>query len=186
LRGKTRPPREPWKKRLLVSALQSEAFNRVLALRIERGVATRALDGDVLRRADSGGLFVCEDAAGDDERAAAGLVAPTGPMPGPKMMTPRPGSPAAEIEREGLANADLTDADMAAAGALAEGTRRALVIRLDDPLLHPEGPSCEPVSAVSPVSHLSGDAIAVTFALPKGSYATALLREIQKAATQVL
>lgn len=87
LRGGRRASR--WKRDLLVSAVQAYVFNEVVARRIEADALSRALAGDVLRREDSGGLFVCEDPAADGPRVAAFEVSPTGPLPGRKMVSPR-------------------------------------------------------------------------------------------------
>lgn len=148
-------------RRLLLSALQSELFNRVLAQRIAAGTHRRALAGDVMQKVESGGIFVCEDPATDQPRIDSWEIVPTGPMFGPKMRAPA-GEPAA-LEAAVLTEAGLSTGDFARAGKLAEGTRRALAVRIAD---------------VAKVTQRPDGALALTFALPSGSYATVLLAEI--------
>jgi tRNA pseudouridine13 synthase len=160
LRGKLQV-RDRSERRLLCSALQSELFNRVLARRIEAGTHRRALAGDVMQKVESGGIFVCEDPAVDQPRIDNWEIVPTGPMFGPKMRAPG-GEPAA-LEQAVLAEAELSIEDFARAGKLAEGTRRALAVRLSD---------------VAPVTAAPDQSLIFTFSLPSGSYATVLLGEI--------
>jgi tRNA pseudouridine13 synthase len=148
-------------RRLLLSALQSELFNRVLARRIGASTHRRALAGDVLQKVESGGIFVCEDPAVDQPRIDRWEIVPTGPMFGPKMRAPT-GEPA-ELEATILREAELSIEDFARGGKLAEGTRRALAVRIGD---------------VAPVTAAEDDSLIFTFSLPSGSYATVLLAEI--------
>ncbi|MEO8876911.1 MAG: tRNA pseudouridine(13) synthase TruD, partial [Polyangiaceae bacterium] len=85
LSGKTEGPRDGRQKRFLVSALQSEAFNHVLARRVADGTWNKCLLGDVLQKQDSGGIFVCESVETDLPRVERGEVSATGPMFGPQM-----------------------------------------------------------------------------------------------------
>jgi tRNA pseudouridine13 synthase len=153
--------RDRSERRLLLSALQSELFNGVLASRIGSGTHRRALAGDVMQKVESGGIFVCEDPAVDQPRIDRWEIVPTGPMFGPKMRAPA-GEPA-ELEETILREAELSIEDFARAGKLAEGTRRALAVRLGD---------------VAPVTTAPDDSLIFTFSLPSGSYATVLLAEI--------
>jgi tRNA pseudouridine13 synthase len=149
--------------RLLVSAYQSELFNRYLARRIDDGLYRQVVAGDLLMVA-SGAVFATSDPAGDQARLARGEVTPTGPMFGHSMRAPAPGSPAAGREEAILAEEGITSADFKPLGALAPGTRRAIAIAIG-------GAS---VAAIAP------DAIQVSFELPAGAYATAVMREITK------
>src|SRR5262249_20119680 len=92
--GGGRPPRArcPGERRFLLSALQSELFNRVLAMRIGDGTHLTALAGDVMQKVESGGIFLCEDPAADAPRIERWEIVPTGPMFGPHMRAPAPGS----------------------------------------------------------------------------------------------
>jgi tRNA pseudouridine13 synthase len=160
LRGDAPPPRDPRQRRFLWSALQSAVFNDVLRKRVEDGTWATPLEGDVLQKADSGGLFVCTDVQADRERAARGEVFPTGPMPGLKMRAPE-GAPLAleqEVTRAWLGE----DFDFAAVRALGEGARRPLRVVVRDLRV-------EVVSREQPVG------VRVYFVLPKGAYATTVL-----------
>ncbi len=82
--------RDRFLRRLALSALQSELFNRVLALRLRESALDRAELGDQLQLGEDGRgpLFLCEDAAVDGPRVTAFEVAPTGPMFGARMKEP--------------------------------------------------------------------------------------------------
>ncbi|MDW7712405.1 MAG: tRNA pseudouridine(13) synthase TruD [Deferrisomatales bacterium] len=154
LQGRRRVGR--WKRDLLVSALQAFVCNEVLARRVEEGTVGVALEGDVLRREDSGGLFLCADPAVDSERAAAFQVSPTGPLHGRKMVRPA-GSPgaseAAVLEALGLAEELF---------ARETGTRRPLRAPLRDwGVEAEEGAGCW-----------------VSFTCPAGAFATSVIREV--------
>jgi tRNA pseudouridine13 synthase len=163
LRGEIRE-RDGRRRRLLISAVQSHAFNAVLATRLERGLARTVLAGDVLEKRASGGLFVCADPAADQPRLEAGEVGITGPMPGPKARAPAEGSPAAAFEAAAMAAAGIDPALLAAGGSLAEGTRRPLLVPLRE----------------AEVRELPGGGLRLAFALPAGAYATVLLDEVVK------
>jgi tRNA pseudouridine13 synthase len=165
LRGERTPGRPPRgkKRRLFISAYQSLLFNEYLRRRIEDGLYRTALAGDVMEKR-TGGRFVSTEPEVDQARVDAGEIAPTGPMFGPKMMAPPPGSAAAEREAAVLAADDATVELFAGAGKLAAGTRRAIGV----PVI---GAAARPVA---------DRAIEITFELPAGAYATELLREIVK------
>jgi tRNA pseudouridine13 synthase len=154
-------------KRLYISAFQSELFNAYLDARIDDGLLRQALPGDVLRRRDSGGLFVVSEAelAEAQGRLDGAQLDVTGPMFGPRMIAPQPGTPAATREDAILTDAGITIAQLGRLGGLAEGTRRPLTVAV-------EGPSVRLGEAA--------DAIVVSFALPSGAYATVLLDEVVK------
>ena len=153
LKGELRATR--WKRDLLVSALQSFLFNEVLARRVEEAAVDTAVEGDVLRREDSGGLFVCDEPAEAAQRVRSFAVSPTGPIPGRKMVRPR-GRPAA-VESAVLAELRL-DPDLF---TRLTGSRRPLRARVIDGSLEPA----------------SGGAW-VSFTCPPGVYATSVIREL--------
>ena len=155
------PPRT---KRFLVSALQSYLFNQWLTQRLDDGLATTVLAGDVLEKTATGGMFTSTDPAIDQARLDAGELAITGPMFGAAMRSPPDGTPAQLREARVLDAVGLGPADFAKVGSLGSGTRRTALLRLTDTA----------VDVVAP------DAIRVTFSLPAGAYATAILREVQK------
>lgn len=156
-----RLPRRPdrFQRKLFLSALQSELFNRMLAERLRAGDFARALAGDVLRKEDSGGLFVSEDPLVDQPRVEAFEVSPTGPIFGPKMRAPT--LEVAERERALLAEVGLEPEHFQRGRGETEGTRRPYRVRVAEPGVERLGPD-----------------VRLTFCLPPGSYATELLREL--------
>ena len=157
LRGQHRE-RDRRKRRLLLSAVQSAVFNRVLELRAESGPLTRVRPGDVLQKTDTGGLFVTTDLAADQPRVDRGEVVPTGPLPGDREIEPPPGSEAREMEDQAIAAVGATREDFTRAGRELPGARRAVVVRAQELQLrrHPAGAR-------------------LTFGLPAGAYATVLV-----------
>ncbi|MEM9490894.1 MAG: tRNA pseudouridine(13) synthase TruD, partial [Myxococcota bacterium] len=152
--------------RLFVSALQSELFNEYLKQRLSDGILATVLAGDLLQKTESGGLFASDDPATDQPRLAAGEVVPTGPMFGHKARQPSEGSAAHERESSLLAEYGLTTRSFARMGKLGIGTRRALAVRVHNATANP----------------LAERAIELSFDLPAGSYATAVMREVVKGA----
>jgi tRNA pseudouridine13 synthase len=149
------------KDRLMLSAWQSELFNRWLALRIQRGGFQELELGDLAKKVETGGLFLVEDMDVDRPRFLRREIDYTGPMFGTRMRRPT-GRPDA-LEREVLEQ-ELRGADeevLARAGL--DGTRRAGRI----------APRAMSISS-------SGADLVVSFELPKGSYATTLLEELMK------
>ncbi len=142
-----------------LSAARAELFNAVLAWRVGDGTWDAGLDGEVWMLEGSHSVFGPEpltDAL--RERAARFDIHPTGPLWGLGEL--RPDSRAGELERQVLAPfGDLRDG-LAAAGLRQE--RRALRVRAD---------------ALAWAWPAPGD-LSVTFGLPAGSYATALLAQI--------
>ena len=109
-------------------------------------------------------MFVSSEPDVDQPRLDAGEVALTGPMFGGAMRSPPEGSAAYAREARLLAAVALAPTDFARLGGLATGTRRIGFLALTGTA----------VEVVAP------DAIRVTFTLPAGAYATAILREVQK------
>ncbi len=149
--------------RLAASALQSELFNRVVAARLKRGDINRVLPGDLCRRRATGGTFVTDDVAREQERIDAGELVLTGPMWGPKM--PRPKDDVAELELHELTELGLTDEAFGRIGHLAAGARRSMLVWPSD-------------VSVSALSDTEQSAITVCFSLPSGSFASVLIHEL--------
>ncbi len=160
LAGKERPPRDKRERRLLFSALQSRAFNRVLALREAEGTWNAVLAGDLAQKHDSGGVFLVGDAELADARARAdkGLVSPTGPMFGAKMRWPA-GHPA-ELERAALAEMIDDPRQLDDFARYGEGARRALRLW---------------VGELAWRGAVEKGSLVVSFLLGKGGYATTVL-----------
>jgi tRNA pseudouridine13 synthase len=149
-------------RRLYLSAYQSLLFNRALAARLQAGLYGRALRGDVLRRADSGGLFLCLDEAVEQPRVDSLEVSPTGPVFGWKVK-PLPTGEVAQREAELLAAEQLPEGAFRSGKGETEGARRAYAVPLANLHVHTEGRD-----------------VVLHFRLPKGSYATVLLEEVMK------
>ncbi len=166
-------PRDGRLLRLLWSSLQSDVFNAVLEERVRRGTWATATAGDVMKKMDTGGLFVCTDEQQDRQRAARREVSATGPIVGPKMMRAEGDADALEIE---IAKARLGSAfDAAFSGVLGEGTRRALRLFISDCRATIEKPSYNTV-ADAPQEEVTS--CVVEFMLPKGAFATTVLAHL--------
>ncbi|MBN1179340.1 MAG: tRNA pseudouridine(13) synthase TruD [Anaerolineae bacterium] len=154
-----RGPRQRWLHQLVLRAYQSALFNMWLAARIERGWFRQLLAGDVAKKTDTGGMFEVEDAAVEQPRFERGEIDFTGPIYGHRM-TWAGGAPGA-LEREILEHAGVTEPMLRQAHLT--GSRRRGRLLVDDLTIesHPQG-------------------VLLAFSLPKGSYATTLLREMMK------
>jgi len=159
-----RGPRQRWLRRFLISAFQSELFNRYLVQRINLGAFDHLLAGDVAKKHGTGGLFVVEDLDREQPRFAAGEISFTGPLFGAKMKAAAEES--AALEAQILAQADLPV--QAFKKADVDGGRRFGRLLLDHIELD--------------ASELEADhgGLWLRFTLPKGAYATVVLREFMK------
>lgn len=172
LTGKVRAPGDPRLRRFHFSALQSAAFNALLDARIADGTWNQPMLGDLLKKEDTGGMFLCTDVQADKERADRGEVCPTGPIVGARMRWPEGEVKALE---ERLVTPFLEGVDLERARSLGEGTRRALRLHVA---------SCS-VAQVMNSKGVPGDdendnreqlsSLRVQFVLPKGAYATTVL-----------
>lgn len=160
-----RAPRDRFERKLLASALQSEWFNTWLAARVRHQALGRALHGDLMRKEDTGGMFVALDATEAGERVSRWEISPTGPMFGPDMRWPE-GEELA-IEQALWAQTGVSDDALSRLRKLLPGTRRVARIRPGGLRVdrYPQG-------------------IELEFSLPKGAYATVILRELLKDAAQ--
>ena len=115
LRG-TRRESDGRRRKLLLSAVQSAVFNRVLDLRAQTGGLLAVRGGDILEKVGSGGQFVCIDPATDQARVDTGEVVPTAPLPGSRVMTPKLGTAARELEDRALTEPALVRKNLARSG----------------------------------------------------------------------
>lgn len=146
-----------------VSAYQSHLFNRIVAARLPHGLG-QLWPGDLAWLHASGAVFRVEDAAAEQPRADRFDISPTGPLFGYRMTAP--GGRAAELEASVLASEGLNATDFQQPGRLrASGGRRPLRFR-------PEG------AEVTLGADARGPYLELRFTLPRGCYATALLREL--------
>ncbi len=145
---------------LYLSASQSELFDRVVAARI--GEIDAILPGDIACKHANAACFLVEETEEAMPRVAAFEISATGPMFGRKML--RPQGVAAAVEARILEEAGLTAELFSRDGGLRlEGERRPLRVPIHDPVVSQER-----------------DCLLLEFALPKGAYATSVLREIVK------
>jgi tRNA pseudouridine13 synthase len=150
----------PRLKKLYLSAYQSFLFDRLLDGRLDR--LDELMDGDLAYKHDNGACFLVTDAAAEAPRAAAFDISPTGPMFGCRMT--EPAGSVREREWQLLAAEGITPDSFNLTGGLRmEGERRPLRV----PLLEPK-------------AGLDAEGLVLEFGLPRGSYATAVLREIMK------
>lgn len=155
-----RAARDRFLRRLCLSAYQSHLFNRWLEARLAAGLFARAVQGDVMKKLDTGGLFTCADPGVDSPRVEKFEISPAGPLFGHKM---RPAEGAAFAHEAKLLDEEgITLSDFARGGGEAEGTRRAARL--------PVAIELEPTE----------DGYRAAFELPKGSYATVVMGELVK------
>ncbi len=164
---------DPMRRRFFISALQSAAFNRVLERRLLAGTFDTLGPGDVAFKHDNRACFVIDDAALADPtlapRLAAMQISPSGPMWGPEMLRARGGVDAMEtgcLAELGMSLDDLTAYARRVRDSV-DGARRPLRVPITDPDV--EGGRDD-----------HGPYIRVAFDLPRGSFATVVLREIMK------
>jgi tRNA pseudouridine13 synthase len=153
--------RNPFLRKLALSAVQSALFNQYLARRLEDGLLRRVLRGDVMAKWPMGGLFVVEDVVREQGRFDIRETVSTGPIFGRKTFAAA--GDAAEREETVLQEAGLTRASFGGFGKLMQGTRRHNVVYL------------EGLKAT-----IQAQGVLLAFTLPAGSYASILLREVMK------
>jgi tRNA pseudouridine13 synthase len=155
-----------------LAAFQSAIFNAVLDDRLVEGTMGGLKEGDLAFKHDNRAVFLVrpEDLGPAlEERAARFDISPSGPMWGPEMMRAAGAVDAAEVaalEAAGVTVADLERFDHRRKKRLT-GARRPLRVRLTDPDV--EGGIDE-----------HGHYVRVAFDLPRGAFATTVLREIMK------
>lgn len=146
-------------KTFLLSAYQSELFNRVLDARLDS--LDRVYAGDVAVKHPGHSVFLVEDESIEQPRAAQFEISPTGPIYGFKMMQAggqQGALEAAVLGQEGLDPEDFRVGE----GIHAQGARRALRFQCQEARLwYDQG-------------------LVLSFWLERGCYATALLAEIMK------
>ena len=151
-------------KRLFVSAYQSYLFNDVLARRIRE--IDRLEPGDLACKHVNGAVFLVEDAPVEQARADGFEISPTGPLFGYRIRLAegRPG----QVEQEVLtAEALALDDFRKPKGHKVKGSRRPLRVRIKD-------------LAIETGADEHGEFLLLTFEMPSGAYATAVLRELMK------
>lgn len=147
--------------RLYLSATQSSLFDQLLNARLH-GI-NQLQDGDIAIKHSNGACFRVDKADQEQQRADAFEISPTAPLFGSKIMLAN-GLPGTH-ERQ-LLNALNLQPQSWSLNKLVKmpGERRALRIKLEG----------------AQILKNQSDLLVLSFILPKGSYATAVLREIIK------
>lgn len=150
--------RDKWLRRFLLSSLQSNLCNKYLATRLERKLF-RIIPGDICKKHDTGGLFASENVVEEQQRYEKKEISFTAPIYGPDMWFAD--CNAADLENEILEKSGIKMEELDKAGIL--GTRRLGRLLVSDLKIE----KCE-------------EGILTSFSLPKGAFATTVLREIMK------
>jgi len=150
-------------RQFLVSAGQSELFNRLLEERIDR--IDELETGDLAWKHANGAVFRVENTETEQPRCLAQEISATGPLFGRRMTQPTD----EPLRRESavLAAAGLDLDKMSARDVPFQGGRRPLRVPLRD-------------ADLSEGRDDHGPFLRLAFALPAGAYATTVLREICK------
>lgn len=148
--------------RLYLSAYQSSLFDRMVAMRLDTlGILW---PGDLAFKHANGACFLVTDPAAEQPRADRFEISPSGPLFGYKMTMAQ--AQTGLLEEALLEKEKIRPEDFRLSGGLGmEGERRPLRVPLEEAHVQEEG----------------GDLV-VRFPLPRGSYATSVLREIMKLA----
>lgn len=147
--------------RLYLSAYQSSLFDRMVDMRL--ATLDRLWAGDLAFKHDNGACFFVEDPEVEQVRADRFEISPTAPLFGCKLTMARGAAGLLEtalLDKEGVQPEDFRLGE----GLTMEGERRPLRV---------------PLNAAE--AHRDDDSLILSFALPRGSYATSVLREVMKA-----
>ncbi|MBC7783197.1 MAG: tRNA pseudouridine(13) synthase TruD [Burkholderiales bacterium] len=151
-------------RRLWVTAMQSRIFNEIVSQRI--GNIDQLITGDLAYKHENGSHFAVEDAALEQPRADAFEISPTGPMIGRRMSNAR--GRVFDMERALFDRYRISARDFRSNERdRSHGDRRPLRVQPKETKLE---------SGVD--EH--GAFITIAFTLPRGAYATILLRELMK------
>ncbi|MFM9997087.1 MAG: tRNA pseudouridine(13) synthase TruD [Phycisphaerales bacterium] len=155
-----------------LTAFQSAVFNAVLDRRIAAGALGTLAAGDVaMKHVNRAPFTVCEETLAEPgfaERLARFEISPSGPMWGVSMLRasgPTNDTEIAALHAFGVSEADVTQTERRSLPL--PGERRPLRVPLTDPDV--EGGMDE-----------HGPYVRVAFDLPRGAFATTVLREIMK------
>lgn len=149
-------------RKFYISAFQSMLFNQVLAERVERGI-DQLLPGDLAWIHANGAVFRVEDLATEQARCGAFEISPSGPLYGPRMTEPE-GEPK-EIEQKVWESSSVTLEALSKSGIKIAGGRRAMRFKPED-------------AGIRLGADHQGPYFEVFFTLPRGCYATTVLREL--------
>lgn len=144
---------------LMISAVQSEVFNRVLTRRMPDLQTIEV--GDIAYLHKNGAAFLVTDSIVEQPRSSRFEISPSGPLPGTRLLEAagRPG----RIENEVFLECHISYADFEHLPLQheARGARRPLRV----PIAEPDFEHCDNV-------------VRLSFGLPSGSYATRVVEEL--------
>ncbi len=166
---KVQPKRKKYspQRGLYISAARSLLFNQVLSARIEQGSWNKALDGDLFIKAGRHGMFSVDVIDQDIiDRLQTLQISPTGPLYGLKSMNVQ--GQAACIENNAMS--EYSEYQRLLIQQKIKADRRALRL----------------VVGNLTITALSSDSVQLSFDLPSGCYATAVLREFIQYPGQML
>lgn len=147
---------------MAISAARSVIFNDVLSARIAAGSWASIQDGEIANLDGSGSVFAVEQATGELRARAEALdIHPTGPLWG--RAAPGTGGEVATLEQEVAA------------------TRPVLRDGLEETARHDRRPLRVAVREFS--WQFDADALVLEFGLPRGAYATSVVRELLRTTT---
>lgn len=173
LLGKKRV-KDRWLRRFLVSSYQSYLCNLYLSRRVANGDFHHLLLGDIAKKHDTGGIFDVEDLVAEQPRYEAKEISFTAPMYGSKM---KPATHEADLlEASILAESGVTINQLRRAKV--DGTRRLGRLLIPDITVNTETNETSTEQDSDPLAK-NGQLI-IEFFLPKGAFATTVLREIMK------
>ena len=184
---------------MMVHSLQSEAFNRIIAARLEAGLTlSEPIEGDVVGLIQDNGkvdMAKLVEAEADllpriTRNCRLGRLAVTGALPGGESVysDAQPG----QIERQVVAEMGLEDQDWNVSGIprlTSRGSRRPLTIGFTEFSVEEAGDvESERLSNRASEGprdgelwHADGCSLRLRFTLPSGTYATILMREFMRA-----
>ena len=148
-----------FKRGIYLSAARACLFNQVLSKRIASGNWDRQIDGDVMSLNGTASFFKAEKDDPDiSKRLSAGDIHPSGPLWGSGVLTTT--GEAGQLEYDVATSLNAFAKGLENAGLKQE--RRALRVIPGKFSISPDG----------------NDAVMLEFTLPRGSYATSVLREM--------
>lgn len=150
---------------LLLSAFQSHIFNQVVQHRVQSQTLGVLCAGDIAMKHVNRACFEVTDPAEEQPRCDTLEISPTGPMWGRKLL--RAGGEVGELEERMLAETGVTVEDLVTGAYQTDGQRRPLRMPVDNAEL--TGGEDE-----------HGAFIQCKFDLPRGCFATVVMREIMK------
>jgi len=154
-------PHSRFSRKFYFSVIQSAIFNAWLARRLQNVPIDCPVEGDLLRKEDTGGMFTTDDIDDARIRMKNWEISPTGPIFGEKMRWPE--GRAREMEMSILAQLGISVEMFKTFRKYGAGSRRTVRVRPHQWKVREEI-----------------NALALSFQLPKGAYATTVLRELLK------